>query len=369
MEFNPTTLFILPSGNTLPTTGSTNNLLPTQFGVFRADYSVATAGNIAGQKYIYLAQGRNVALPGVGTKRSDKIALGNVIEWYKVPSISTYSPEVYQISNFTVQGGETITFTFRAHSSYIDTGFFNGLQKSVTVQAPCLACGADPCANIDPTALIDSTIAKARADVYLNKFFTFQRIGTGSNAILQVTTNPLDIYQQPCDVAAYPYEYDRIWYRVFVQPGAATTQDFQVYDPCNQAATVTITQRSTYPSGSSAEVTQLEKNFYSYQALHKHLFRNPIYNNAFATEVVSGTYYDLYVLRFSEYQDDQGFSAKVLENYIVMLAVPTGQTATLETLLTAYFGAPANKVVTVPTTTSTTSTSSTSTSTTTTLEP
>lgn len=374
MDFSPTTLFVVPVSNTLPTVGTTSDLAASQFGVFLQDYTVATTGNIAAAKYIYLAQGRNVTLPGVGSKRSDKINVGKIIEWYKVPAVKTFSPEIVQVNNFTVQCGETITFTFRLHSSYIDTGFFNGLQRSYTIQAPCCACGTDPCTNLDATALIDTLISKVNADLALNlyavaKFLTLQRVGSGNNASLIVTGKPLDIYGQPCDIAAYPYEFDRLWFRVFVFPGAATTQDFQVYDNCDQAANVAVIQRATYPSGTSAEITQLEKNFYSYQAFQKHLFRNAIYNGAFSSEVISGTFYDTYVIKAKLFDQQYTWADYVEEDFTDIIAVPNGQAATLETLLTTYLGAPVNHVKTVPTTTSTTSTTSTSTTTTSTLEP
>lgn len=369
MDFSLTTLFILPSGNTLPTTGSTQNLAVSQFGVFLPNYAVATTGNIAGAKYIYVAQGRNVVLPGVGTKRSDKISSAKVVEWYKVPAVQSYNPQIDQIGNFNIECGQQITFTFRLHESYVDTGFFNGFQRSITIQAPCCACGASPCTQLDPTALIDQVVAKGSADQILSQYLTFSRVGTGSNAVLNVAGNLLNKYSQPCDVAAYPYEYNRLWFRAFVTPGAATTQDFEVYDACDQAGTVTVLQRATYPSGFSDEITQLEKNYYSYQAFQKHLFRNPIFNNAFSSEVIANTFYDQYVIKCREYDEQLTWAPKVEEDFIVMLAVPTGQTATLETLLTDYLGSPTSYVATPLTTTSTTSTTSTSTTTTSTLEP
>lgn len=369
MDFSLTTLFILPVGNTLPTTGTTSDLVASQFGIYLQNYTVATTGNIGAAQYVYAAQGRNVTLPGVGSKRSDKMNVGKIIEWYKVPAVKTFNPQIVQMGNFTVQCGESITFTWRLHESYIDTGHFNGFQRSITVQAPCCACGTSPCTNIDPTALIDSVIAKANADQILPKYLTFSRVGTGANAVLNVAGNLLDKFSQPCDVAAYPYEYNRLWFRAFVTPGAATTQDFLIYDACDQAGTVTILQRATYPSGFSDEIAQMEKNYYSYQTTFKHLFRNAIYNGAFSSEVVSGTFYDLYVAKFKEYDTQLAWSPKIEEDFTVILAVPNGQTATLETLLTDYLGAPVNQVTTAPTTTSTTSTTSTSTTTTSTLEP
>lgn len=80
-DFSLTTLFVVPVGNSLPSPGtSTQDLTAGQFGIFRSDYSVATAGNIAAKPYFYLAQGRvNTYLQG--SKRSDKIASSQVSEW------------------------------------------------------------------------------------------------------------------------------------------------------------------------------------------------------------------------------------------------------------------------------------------------
>ena len=46
-DFSLTTLFVVPVGNTLPSSGSTQDLTAGQFGLFRSDYTVANAGNIA----------------------------------------------------------------------------------------------------------------------------------------------------------------------------------------------------------------------------------------------------------------------------------------------------------------------------------
>jgi len=375
MDFSLTTLFVVPQSNSLPTTGDTSALAASQFGVFLNTYQAATTGNIAAAPYIYLAQGRPIPLPGVGTKRSDKINVGQVVEWYLNPAVTTYSPEIYNINTFTVTCGQTITFTFVLHSSYIDTAFFNGLTKSYTVTAPCCNCGVTPCTDIDVTATLGQLLAAIAADTsaeayYLGHYLTFQIVGTGTNISIQVTTNPLDIYGQPCDIAAYPYEYDRIWLRIFVLPAPATTQDYETYpNNCNQVANVTLLQRSTYPSGGSPEIAQLEKNFYSYQALHKHLFRWVIFNEAFQSEVVSGIYYDQYTIKCKEYPGNQSWNMGMSEDFTCIIAVPSGSGGSLTTLLTDYLGTPTSYTVTVPTTTSTTSTTSTSTTSTSTLEP
>ena len=166
-DFSLTTLFVVPVGNTLPSSGSTQNLTAGQVGFFKSDYTVATAGNIAASPYFYVAQGRvNTYLQG--SKRSDKISgcpsgsscKSNVTEWYKVTGCSTVANQVTEVDGWTVKCGEIVTLTLRGHSSYVDTLYFNGFTRSVTVQAPCCDCGGDPCTDVDVPALIDQFIIK-----------------------------------------------------------------------------------------------------------------------------------------------------------------------------------------------------------------
>jgi hypothetical protein len=252
MDFSLTTLFVVPVGNTLPSSGSTQDLTAGQFGIFGSDYTVANAGNIAGFPYFYLAQGRtNTYLQG--SKRSDKIASKQVTEWYKVTGSPVAANQVTDITNFNVKAGDVITVTLRAHSSYIDTLYFNGFTRSVTVVAPCLACGGDPCADVDVPALIDQLILEFQKkapgnnpdNISFSTFYQFQRIGDDQSALLRISGKPLTKYGQPCDVAAFPWEYDRMYFRTFVYAGPATTADFIVADKCNIIATPVITQRAS----------------------------------------------------------------------------------------------------------------------------
>src|SRR5688572_7312555 len=287
-DFSLTTVFVVPVGNALPSSGSTQDLTPGQVGFFRNDYSVATAGNIAAAPYFYVAQGRtNTYLEG--SKRSDKIkgcptanCRSNVTEFYKVIGCPTPATQVTDVSGFEVKCGDILTLTLRAHSSYIDTLYFNGFTRSVTVQAPCCDCGADPCDNVDVPALIVELILALQQEaaginpdnISFNTFYQFQRIGNDASAILRISGKPLTAYGQPCDVAAFPHEYGRMWFRAFVYSGPATTAGFIVADDCNIVATATITQRSSYPVGTSDEIAQLERSFYSYRcAGPRHLFR------------------------------------------------------------------------------------------------
>jgi hypothetical protein len=389
-DFSLTTLFVVPVSQTaLPTTGSTQDLTPGQVGFFKDDYTVATAVNIAAAKYFYVAQGRtNTYLQG--SKRSDKIkgcpsgsgCNSNVTEWYKVSGCPTPLVQITDVSGWNVKCGDIVTLTLRAHSSYLDTLYFNGFTRSVTVQAPCCECGGDPCDTVDVPALIDQFILKLTQqapginpdNISLNDFYTFERIGNDASAILRISGKPLTKYGQPCDVAAFPYEYDRMWFRTFVYSGPATTADFIVADNCNIVANAAVVQRSNYASGTSDEIAQLEKNFYSYQAGYlKHLYRMGGYNENFESWVSAGTNYDTYYIKFNEYDK----SAYVWGDYIkedstVIIAVASGSAAAtaVEAVLEAALGTVSSiNGVCLTTTSTTTSVPPSTTTTTSTLIP
>jgi hypothetical protein len=377
-DFSLTTLFVVPVGNTIPSSGSTQNLLAGQVGIYLNTYAAATAGTIVNAPYFYVAQGRtNTYLQG--TKRSDKIAQERVTEWYKVTGNPVAANQVTQVGNFSVKPGEVITLTLRGFSSYINTLYFNGFTRSVTVNAPCLECGGDPCTDVDVPALIDSLILKLEArapgnnpdNISFSTFYQFQRIGNDANAKLVISGKPLTIYGQPCDVAAFPWEYDRMWFRTFIFSGPATTADFIVADPCNNVADVVVTQRSSYVSGTSAEIIQLEKNFYSYQAGYlKHLYRMVGYNENFESWVSDGTTYDTLYIKFNEYdRSAYNWGDYIKEDSTVILAIPQADTQDFLDILEPALGLVTDDSGPITSTTSTTTTVWPSTSTTTTLIP
>lgn len=382
MDFSLTTLFVATSG-TLATTGSTQDLTPAQIGLFGPDYAIVNAGSIASVPYFYIAQGRIEQVPGLGSKRSDKIAASKLIDWYKTTAETTAANEVWQVSGWNIQCDEDFTVTVVAHSSYIDTVAYNGLTRSVTVKGPCCQCGGSPCANASASdiqtlvdefvTLINSTSPNGTdgsAQLLLATYFSAFRTGSGASSVLNISSKPITKYGQPCDVAADPFEYDRIWFRVFPYVGPATTQDFIVADSCNIPGAATVTQRSSYAKGTSDEIAQLEKNWYSYQTSQfKHLFRMNGYNEAFSSYVTSGTFYDLYYLKFKEYDQQETWAGYVPEDFTAIIAFPTGTGTTFETALVAALGAVKDSSGTGATTTTTTSTTSTSTTSTTTLIP
>jgi hypothetical protein len=385
MDFSLTTLFVATSGD-LATTGSTNNLTGGQLGVFNPDYTIAGSGTIATKPYIYIAQGRIEVIPGLGSKRSDKIAANKVVKWYKVPAVQNAATQITTVGSWNLECDQEITVTFVLHSNYIDQGFYNGLTRSVVVRTPCCECGANPCASVTGAALdsfIDEVAAKININVQnspiidgnqLSRFLVASRVGSsasGGSPLLVITEKPLDIYGNPCDFAAFPYEYDRMWFRTFVMNGPFTTQDLEVADACNIAGVPVITQRSAYQTGTSAEIAQLEKNLYSYQtSLFKSTYSQNAWNQAFVSYVTANSFYDTYYIEYYAQDDHETtWNPAVLQDSMVIVAFPAGDGGDFEDLLTVYLGAPVDWVATNPTTTTTTSTTSTSTSSTTTLMP
>jgi len=335
-DFSLTTVFVVPVGqDAVPSSGSTQDLDAGVVGIFNNLYATVTSGTIANFPYFYVAQGRdNTYLQG--SKRSDKISginnssYGtNVTEWYKVTGCPTAANQITDVTDFTVQCGDVITLTLRAHSSYIDTLYFNGFTRSVTIQAPCCNCDDNPCDTVDPSIIIDELIYKLNLkapgnnpdNISFSTFFTFENVG---GTILRITGKPLTKYGQPCDVMAFPFEYDRMYFRTFVYSGPATTADFIVADACNFVATPIITQRASYATGTSAEIIQLEKNFYSYQAGYlKHLYRMAGYNENFESYVSDGATYDTFYIKFNEYDKSAyQWGDYIMEDSTVIIAVP-----------------------------------------------
>jgi len=380
MDFSLTTVFVVPTSQTdLPTGSPTQDLTAGQLGIYDSTYQGTSSPETG--PYFYIAQGRtNTYLQG--TKRSDKIAgcnqtvacQPNVTEWYKVTGCPTPITQITDVTDFVAHCGDTLTLTLRAFSSYINTLYFNGFTRSVTVQAPCCDCGADPCDTVDVSALIDQFIEKLEAtapgtnpdNISFNTFWTFENVG---GTILRISAKPLDVYGNPCDVSAFPYEYDRMRFNTFVYSGPATTADFIVADNCNIVAEATVTQNSNYAKGTSAEIAQLEKNFYSYQAGYlKHLYKMAGYNQNFETWVVDGTTYDTYYIKFNTYdRSANNWGAFLKEDSTVVIAVESGSAfgTALENALEGALGNVVDDSGVCLTTTSTTTVAPTTTTTTT----
>jgi hypothetical protein len=135
-------------------------------------------------------------------------------------------------------------------------------------------------------------------------------------------------------------------------------------------ADIEITQRSSYPRGTSDQVAQLERDYYSYQSVHKHLFRMPGYNQLFESFVTDGEVYDFYYIQFLQVDSDLQWNPGVHMDEGVILVAPQGdESDDVSAVLTAFAGAPKDESGPSITTTTTTTAVSPTTTTTTTLIP
>lgn len=376
MDFSLTTMFVVPSG-TLASSGSTDALLPDQLGIYRDDFSIATAGNIAAAKWFQIAQGRPyTAQKGLASKRSDKIHASKVVDWYKTVAEDTATNQISTLGNFqNLKCGQQLYISFRAHSFNIDLVHFNGMTRSILVNTPCCDCGEVPCEDIDAAAIeaiVDEAIIKLNDEDYLSPYLSFSKTGSGASAAIRVESKPVVRLNNAYELRAQATIYDRVWFRGFATIGPPTLQDtVGVEDFCEGANyTFTTQQRSSYPHGSSQEIAELERYYYSYQVpAFKSLHNNPAWNDAFDSQVVAGTWYDLYYLKCREHDQQTTWAQYTPLDFTVILAFPTGQGSAFETVLTAALGAPQNKSGANISTTTTTSTSTTTTTTTTQLQP
>jgi hypothetical protein len=191
-------------------------------------------------------------------------------------------------------------------------------------------------------------------NLILTTFFTFTNV---AGTTLRIEGKALTAYGVPCDIAAFPHEYDRMWFRTFVYAGPATTADFIVDDACNVVAESTITQTSNYATGTSAEIKQLEKNYYSYQAGYlKHLYRLMGYNQNFESWVSDGTVYDTFYIKFNDFDKSvYNWGDYIPQDNLVIIAAPTGAAAdALKSILETGLGSVTADNVCITTTSTTT---------------
>lgn len=374
MDFSVTTMFVALTG-TLQASGGTEVTPVGTIGLFRPDYTLATAGNIAAAKYFYITSGRPATGQlGAGNIRSDKIAAANVIDWYKTVFEDTASLQITTLGNFDVECGEDVVVTFSVHGHFVDALYYNGLFESAMVTAPCCNCGEVPCAQINATdieALVDKLIAQLQANPRLSAYLTFSKSGSGATSAIVTAAKVPQTLTTPGDISANQPYFDRIWFRAFAYTGTPALVDYFVDDVCEGVTAVaTVTQRSTYKHGTSAEIRNMEEYYYNYnQSAFKNMFKKPGWNGNFISNTLDGYFYDLYYIKCKQLDQQSTWASYVAEDFTVIVAFQAGQGAAFETVLTAALGAPKNYSGLDISTTTTTSTSSTTTTTTSTLTP
>lgn len=369
MNFAIPRVFVVPVGNSLPVSGTTATLTPNQFGLFLPSYAPATSGNIAAAEYFFAAQGRNNNDLNMRSIKSDKIYATNVKKKYKITSEDTARVQISEISDLVAHCGETISFSIRLLSNNINRSFYNGLTRTYTISTPCCECDGDPCAEITADQyedLVDEAVTKINADVFVNRYASAYRTGTGTSSALVVSGKAPETLES-CDLTVNSYEYDGVLFRMWAYKGAPTTQDQIDFDSCESIGTYTVLQTMTYPRGSSDQVALAEKRAFSYTVPQfKQRFADVNFNGIYHSNVVDGQFYDQYVIYFVNPESPNTFTDTSDMLSMVTIFVPPAQAAALEAILEAGLGT-FEDASGADISTTTTSTSSSTTSTTTTV--
>lgn len=122
---------------------------------------------------------------------------------------------------------------------------------------------------------------------------------------IKIEGNALDEFGNPCVPSAFPHIFDAVKFAVFTSKGPQSTNDFEVYEPCD-AWPVTTTQIVTYPIGSGKEYADMEREIFQYYNRVKRNYINPLFNQ-WTPQVDPDKFYDAYYLTYFT-KDAQGFA-------------------------------------------------------------
>lgn len=128
---------------------------------------------------------------------------------------------------------------------------------------------------------------------------------------IKIVGNSLDEFGNACVPSAFPFIFDAVRFNVFTSKGPASTNDFEVYEPCDawQVNTVQVVQ---YPIGSGKEYAELERENFQYWNKVKRNYINPLFN-LWTPKVDPNVFYDAYFLEFA-IKNDKGFSSAGEQN-------------------------------------------------------
>lgn len=345
MDFSLPNLFVVQTGNTIPTTGTTQNLTPNQFGIFLPNYTPATAANSAAADFIFAALGHPAAANNplnLPSRKGEWISKSNVLSLNLITGTSTGTNQISTITNFVAKAGNQYSILVRAFSSLLNASSKNGWNEVFTVNGPCLDCGDDPCAALDAAAteaLVDAFILQMQRRTAFSGYLTFTKTGSGLTSGITVTGVTQAGFPQNCDLNANPYELDVVSFDIFAQVDPPTTMDYSIPSPCDEFATVTVTQLPSFPRGTYGEVRQAEINYYSYTVpKFSQLYSNPNFNGLFTLNAQTGVVYDQLVIRAIAHDRQNNFGNYVRQEFTNILYVPTSQTAAIRAILEPALG-------------------------------
>lgn len=340
MNFSLSRVFVVPSTNTLPSSGKTSDLSANQFGVFLPSMAPATDSNSSSVDYLFLAQQRPDSSLNLPTIKSDKIYPGKVIEKY-ITEYTAGQVKIGKITDFDVSCGETMSVSIRAYEEDVLMSYSDGYTKTFTEVAPCCDCDSDVCASVsgpELQAMVESVIAKINADTVLKTLMTASLDGSGASSGI-ILTGKAQTEQASADLTVNHYRSNAVDFRAWAYRGAPTTQDAIDFDGCESIGTYTVTQELKYAKGIAAQVALSEYKHFAYTVPNfKERFSDVNYNGIFHSNVVTGTNYDMIVMKVHNPESINTWSQAVNQDFTVIIWSPTTKTSDIVDILEAKYG-------------------------------
>jgi len=336
MDFSLTTVYVLPIGGTLATSGDSSALTAGQLGMFKADLS---APAVAADQRIRFAMGRFPKELTTLSKKSDIIDKNRIIDYYTVPAIPSGVTKQVTINGFNVHCGEQVSVTIRAFSDALSSVYSNGWTESFMALAPCCDCDSDPCDTVDAQALVDDLVAQINASDIKDYVGAARTGSAGTSALVLTAKIPPALNANDNNIAYNQYTLDYVDLFAYVYKGAFTSMDDLIYDRCDVAGTVTYNREVVLARGSGKEVQLIEWQHSSYQnANFKQHYNNDFFDINFVTNAVPSAFYTEFVIKFRPLEGNATWGPHSEYDETVRIFASVDDADDIKTALDAWVG-------------------------------
>lgn len=179
MNHNIKQMFVVKSGQSLLTSGTTADLAEGQVGVFKSDYTaLAAAPSVSASPYIYLAEGSGNA--EFGSFKTSKVYLNKVTAWRGFSADTTGKEQITYVgwdeindtSTPGVQCDKSYTLIIRVFEHYLRSVYCPYLQEGVVVKSACCADCSSNCDDLDSKPIFEEFAKKINENPRLSQYVT-----------------------------------------------------------------------------------------------------------------------------------------------------------------------------------------------------
>lgn len=177
MNHNIKQMFVVKSGQSLLTSGTTADLAEGQVGVFKQDYTaLAAAPSPSASPYIYIAEGSGNT--EFGSFKTSKVYLNKVTSWRGFSADTTGKEQITYVGwdeiNDTatpgVQCDKSYTLVIRVFEHYLRSVYCPYLQEGVVVKSACCADCSTNCDDLDAMPIFEAFATKINENPRLSQY-------------------------------------------------------------------------------------------------------------------------------------------------------------------------------------------------------